>query len=117
MIRRTIHQEIAVPYSIEDDRYKELTDVIVAQTKRIDDLEEKFKAPLKDAKEKRDEAIKELSDGKDDEIECFLYIDVKKCTARLRDAATGELLEDRKATDMELQPQMDDLEVEKEIKE
>jgi hypothetical protein len=114
MIKREITDEIKVPYEVNDEHFKYLTDIIVEQQKKIDKLEKDFKKPLSEAKEKRDEAIKELTEGKDEEVRCFLYIDVKKGIVRKKEVDTGELLEERKATDIEIQPQMNDLEVEKE---
>jgi|WetSurMetagenome_2_1015567.scaffolds.fasta_scaffold1169072_2 hypothetical protein len=107
MIKRTEKVEIKTELPDDDPRRIELVDIMIAQKRTINNLEETYKKPLKAAKEKFNEALKELEEGFDDEEEVTLYIDPeKKTVVPYKDGERhGDI---RGATEEDLIPHMDD---------
>jgi hypothetical protein len=96
-----------------DQRRIELNDIIIEKQKEIDALTEEFAKPLKAAKDALHEAIVELTEGKDEEVPCTLFIDLKANLVRTQRNDNLDWLEDREPNDEDKEPGALDEQIEK----
>jgi hypothetical protein len=113
-IKRKKTMQVMRPWNLEDEDGAALISSIINGQKDVIEKEaaiDELKGPLKSAKEALETAVKQLSDGKETEVEGYEIIDLKKGTVKMFDD-NGNTIGMRDATDDDREPQAFDEEVE-----